>query len=438
MIMMYCFAHELSASRYIFDHSISSLGRYEDNVNFSDVELEKKEVSAGVIDINASLSKATSVSETNLFVNLNSASYSNSVYNIDTQNLGFFYNRRLENGNWSFRGSEANRSDREINLALGGNDLPNEDYKVDTQVLSFNFQRNITDRQNISFDASFQSNDYEYPTRSDYDYWSSSTLWQFVLNERLRLQGRVSYSDYSQEEQEGEIFTIFDYVPIQPNEEEETKQLCRQGDLDQFTSRFRYPPCGYFQKSSFSQKNSSLQIGTFFIWNELVSFDSLIGISKINNLRIQDIYLFPIEVENYTDYGYESEETLTTYQFNLYHEMETSNLTLSASSSNRVGGDGEISPTIEYSLNNKWRLSEKQSLVSELGYLDRSLYNTTQGAKVQTKKVMISYSYDISSSWLIDISYLYMERLKPIPNEFSASNNRVMFSIKWMPKKITI
>ena len=126
-----------------------------------------------------------------------------------------------------------------------------EDYKVDTQGLNFNFQNNLSERQNISIDIGFQSNDYEYPTRSDYDYWSSSTLWQFVLNERLRLQGRISYSDYSQEEQEGEIFTIFDYVSIQPNDEEETKKLCRQGDLDLYTLINGYPPCRYFQKSSF-------------------------------------------------------------------------------------------------------------------------------------------------------------------------------------------
>ena len=80
---------------------------------------------------------------------------------------------------------------------------------------------------------------------------------------------------------------------------------------------------GISRNQVFEQKNLGLQIGTIFFWNELISFDSLIGISKINNLRIQDIYLFPIEDENYTDYGYESEETLTTYQLNLYHEKET-------------------------------------------------------------------------------------------------------------------
>ena len=122
IIMMYFFSQELSAARYIFDHSISLLGRYEDNISFSD--LEKKNASAGIIDIYGSLSQSTPISEMNIFLNMNSTSYTDSVYNIDTQSFGFFYNRGFENGSWSLRGSEANRSDREINLVLGGNDLP--------------------------------------------------------------------------------------------------------------------------------------------------------------------------------------------------------------------------------------------------------------------------------------------------------------------------
>ena len=51
---------------------------------------------------------------------------------------------------------------------------------------------------------------------------------------------------------------------------------------------------------------------------------------------------------------------------------------------------------------------------------------------------MISYSYDINPYWLVDISYTHMKRSKPNPNNFNASNNRIMFSIKWAPEKIQL
>tara|TARA_B100002019_G_scaffold167183_1_gene144551 strand:- start:1280 stop:2581 length:1302 start_codon:yes stop_codon:yes gene_type:complete len=426
IIMTYFFSQELSATRYTLDHSISLLGRYEDNISFSDVE--KKNASAGIIDIYGSLSQSTPISEMNIFLNMNSTSYTDSVYNIDTQSFGFFYNRGFENGSWSLRGSEANRSDREINLALGGGDLASEDYQVDTQGLNFNFQNNLSERQNISIDIGFQGNDYEYPTRSDYDYWSSSTLWQFVINQRLRLQGRVSYSNYLQKEKSSEVF--FDLSGFGQPYTEENHEQCRQGET--------LPNCGYVRKTSFEQKNKGLQLGVYYIFNELISFDSLIGLSKIDNIFYDLQEYYPKDNGIFVDNGSESNETSTTYQVNLYHKKETVDSTLSASSSNRIGGDGEVSPTVEYSLSNKWQLDDKQSLVSELGYLDRSLFNTTQGDKVKTKKIMISYSYDINPYWLVDISYTHMKRSKPTPNDFNASNNRIMFSIKWAPEKIQL
>lgn len=433
-IMTYCFSHFVSANKYTLDYSMDLFSRYEDNVRFS--FLEKQEVSAGIINVYGAFSRSTQISEINIFTNLNSSSYSDSLYNIDTQKIGFSYNRRFPTGNWSLRGNEANRSDREINLALGGGDLLRGDYQVDTQDLNFNFQKNFTERQNINIDIGLQTNDYEYFSRSDYDYWSSSALWQFTLNERLRFQGRLLYSDYLQLEKKSEVFSIFDSLLI-PSDEE-TKQLCRQGDLNNFTSINGLPPCGYSQTLSFKQKNSGLQVGAFFVLNELISFDSLVGISKINNIRSHDIYLFPLDTNNYIDNGFETEETSTTYQVSIYYKIENVDTTLSTSSSNRIGGDGEVSPTIQYTLSNKWRLNKKNSFLSELSYLDRSLYRTTleNSDKVKTEKIMLGYAYNININWSLDLSYVYLKRTKSANNH--ASNKRIMLSMQWKPEEIQL
>ena len=99
------------------------------------------------------------------------------------------------------------------------------------------------------------------------------------------MQGRVSYSNYLQKEKSSEVF--FDLSGFGQPYTEENHEQCRQGET--------LPNCGYVRKTSFEQKNKGLQLGVYYIFNELISFDSLIGLSKIDNIFYDLQEYYPID-----------------------------------------------------------------------------------------------------------------------------------------------
>lgn len=442
LIMVSFFSQIASANRFTLAHSVSLSGQYEDNIRFSGKD-EEESVSAGDLGFYGSLSRSTPVSSLSLNTNIKSSSFTNSLYNINTQDLSLAYTRFIERGQWNIRTNVANQSDRQINLMLGGGDMPSRDYNVSSSGINFNFQKNLTELQSVYFDISMQSNDYDYSLRSDYDYWSGSLLWQFLKTERLQLQGRASYSDYKQHEKQSESFPIFNLPEPLPQIpfSQETEDLCRNNDLINFVETYGLLYCGYLSTQSFSQSDLGLQLGFTYILSEDTNIDFLVGRSQTENKSKQEIPYYYSTNSLLDNPNYEvinnTKGFSTIYQISFDKEFDKADLSLTASSSNKVGGDGEVRPTSQYSMFSRWKLNEFNSLAFRLSYLslvDQSFSPQNNEEKRNIKNLMINYIYDLDKHWSIGINYFHV--LRSSFDNTSRLNRSFIFSITWQPTEI--
>lgn len=392
------------AAEYSIDSDIKLTGRFDDNSRLTTGF--KDELYGSVLANRLDFSRATEKSNLSAGLNLENNSYNIEAFSTFDQSLNLSYIRGTERGSWNISGSVDRDSTLDTESTTQGSGLLDLlDSRITSNRLSLGWNRNVTDRHVLTWDAAANLVQYDSESRVDYKFGNTSLLWQYILNERLRLQANTSYS----------VLTS-DTTNSFPINSGNILRIDRQVDNEQSTTR--------------------LQIGIYYLFSENLNLDALVGQSTVDTDRVDTFVdistIGSTSGVRINEQGGKNDGV--TYSMNLNYSAESKAVSLSASSSNSVNSNGVLVLTTSVGLEGNWYLSPKRTLFGSVSQFDQE--TSGNGVAVFNDRTLATlifqYKYRFTKEWTGSFIYRLDEQ-KQSTQDRKAYSNEWALTLEWRP-----
>ena len=435
------------SAEYTLQPSIQLIGTYNDNVSFSatsddnDPLKENNDISGATYRSAIDFNRNTRRTNFNLSGNVSFNRFNLTQFDSDDQNLSVNYNIQFEKG--SLFGStswrkETTRTFEDTNTGDGS--VERIAARAQATQLSVGGNYSINERQSLQGSFFALRQDYATQNLVDYSYFSASGLWQFILNERYRLQSRGTYSRYLPQSRSDITFlqSFFDAVENEGLSQEAIEaeiNECREIGfffIPNQTNPTSQGPCFSIGNNFHTIQNTAqLELGLVVNFNEKTSFDVLIGRNETGTRS--DGSPAPITPPS------RSKRRSISYEASLNHQQEKLNLSLNGTRKDETTARGGLQLTQRVNANSRWNFSKYNYASAGITWFKRkaNLSDTFFSSDQEDYISRLNYHHRLSQDWSATLTYRYRQQKRAINSTSTESTNRyrneVLISLNWRP-----
>lgn len=426
------------AAEYSIASNVQLTGRFDDNSRLS-VGF-KDELYGNVLASNLDFRRATEKSSLTAGLNLENNAYNIDAYSTFDQRIDLGYFRATEHGSWNIGGVASQDSTLDTELTSEGSGLFDlRDSRIRSDRLTFGWNRNLTDRHVLVWDAAANLVQYDNARRIDYKFGNTSLLWQYIVNERLRMQANASYNQLDSAAIVSDVITpiatdLFQDPRFTPAQVFELIQQC-EGGLGFFDFN-GVQPCFQPRQLDNEQSTTRFQLGVFYLISENLTLDALVGKSTVDTNRVETYANLPaIGSTTGTRINQQSgKNSGLTYTMDLSYSGENKESTLSASSVNSVNSNGVLVLTTSISLEGLWRLNAKHNVFGSITQFDQE--TSSDGVGVfndrELATLILRYQYRFTEEWSASFLYRRDDQKRAIQDRRAESNEWTL-TVAWRP-----
>ncbi|MBT8150746.1 MAG: hypothetical protein KJO62_05025 [Gammaproteobacteria bacterium] len=427
------------AAEYSLDSDYGISARYNDNYRLAlNPKSEFDELSGADFSADYSLARNTEVSSLSTTLDLDAGSYNLDAFNTFDQRLASNYRRNYERGSWNFGASFNNDSVTVTEATTGASGrFTQTDERSRSLGLNAGWFSQLTERHSFNWSAFGTRQRYDSDSYTDYKYAGASVLWQFMVQERLRLQTQLGYNALHSED-DNLVFSplIFDadalgidrsFVPL-------IVSACQN-----------FPDTPIVLGSTFEcLKNSAIdneqstvttQLGVYYAFSENLLLDVLVGQSTTDTDSVRTYSNRSAgATDNVPDQTIKRKNDNTTYTASLVYDAENLEYTLLASSRDSANSTGVLTLNRRLAFDTDWRPDARNGYLLRLSWLDQQSSSDDDAFFLGREyyEGLVRYSRRLNEDWTMSGTYRYIDLRRAGVKEH-ANSNQVALALTWRP-----
>ncbi|MDB2410063.1 hypothetical protein N9W57_05505 [Pseudomonadales bacterium] len=447
------FSASLFADEYSLAKSFNLKGLFNDNATLEPDAKGDRYGGTGVARFE--LSKLTDVSRLVGDISLEANNYNLVSYSTFDQLMNVSYTRSNERGSWGVSGNYTRDSTRALDPEDQGLDFSGLiDSRIFSKRLNANWNRGINEKNTIAWSADVSDVEYESDFRNGYLYSQTSILWQYFVNERMRLQANIAYSGLDSDQTTNLVSSplFFDALTSGVFTIDETLFLidsCRRGSNQiALLGEIIYGPdngiepwsCFEERLTDNTQSTVQLQLGIYYKLTEKIVLDVLLGRSEVDT-KSETVFLNvpPLgESSGQRIDTIESDDKGAVFRGNIKYTSESWWAALNISRNTSVNSNSVLSLLTEVGLDTRWRVNQRHSIGSGLKWSQQEASSQAGDIFFDRDLVIatLRYDFNFSREWRFSALYRFNDQVRAGQDNHGRSNQLALI-VSWRPSTNT-